>query len=301
MVLTQRLNLGIVLLLSVLVAAGCARPENEMLQQAQSAFSEARNDPQLIEHAQVELREAGEALRRAEDLQQGRARPEEVSHQAYVARQRVEIARETALFHQAQRTVEEAEVARQQVLLQARERELQVARQQAQERQRELEETRRTAEQREMAELRQRAERAEQLEAQIAELEEMRPERTERGIVLTMPGVLFGFDESDLQPGAERSLDQLAEVLIENPDQRIMVEGFTDSIGPADYNLRLSQERADSVRDALVERGVEPDRIETRGYGEAYPVASNETAAGRQMNRRVEIVIAGAAERISLR
>ncbi len=296
-----RTNMGIIVLLAVIAAAGCARPQNEMLAEAQQAYTAARNDPQVIQNAPLEMRRAGEALQRAEELEQGRARDEEVTHQAYLARQRVEIARETAQLQSARQAVEDAEVMRQQVLLQARERELEVARQQAQARQAELEEARRTAEERELAQLRERAERAEQLEAQIAELEEMRPERTERGIVLTMPGVLFGFDESELQPGAERSLDQLAEILVENPDQRILVEGFTDSTGPADYNLRLSEERAEAVRDALVERGVEPQRIETRGYGEAYPVATNETAAGRQMNRRVEIVIAGAAERISLR
>jgi outer membrane protein OmpA-like peptidoglycan-associated protein len=298
---TVRLNLGIIFLLVVFVAAGCARPQNVMLEEAQAAYAAARNDPHVLQHAQLEMRRATEAIQRAEELQQAGASPEEITHQAYVARQRVEIAREAAQLQEAQRSVEEAQVSRQQVILQARERELQMLREQAEGREGELQAARRAAEERELAELRQRAERAEQLEAQIAELEEMRPERTERGIVLTMPGVLFGFDEAEVLPGAERSLDQLAEVLVENPEQRILVEGFTDNIGPAEYNLGLSQERAEAVRDALVERGIDPERIETRGYGEDYPVASNETAAGRQMNRRVEIVIAGPAERISLR
>jgi outer membrane protein OmpA-like peptidoglycan-associated protein len=84
--------------------------------------------------------------------------------------------------------------------------------------------------------------------------------------------------------------------LKEFPDREVVVEGYTDSTGSGVYNLELSQQRANSVQSFLVGNGISPDRIVARGYGEAYPVAPNDTAAGRQKNRRVEIIILHAGE-----
>jgi outer membrane protein OmpA-like peptidoglycan-associated protein len=91
-----------------------------------------------------------------------------------------------------------------------------------------------------------------------------------------------------------QTAQRLADVLRNNPDRSVLVEGFTDSTGTAAHNLDLSQRRAEAVRSALSQMGVERARIETRGYGEAYPVAGNNTAAERQLNRRVEIVLSEA-------
>ncbi len=103
--------------------------------------------------------------------------------------------------------------------------------------------------------------------------------------------VLFDSGSSNLKPGAFDELDRVAKVLHDYPDTRIVVEGHTDSVGSPDSNQVLSERRADAVRSDLIEQGVSPRRIETYGYGQSRPVASNRTEAGRQVNRRVEITI----------
>ncbi len=101
----------------------------------------------------------------------------------------------------------------------------------------------------------------------------------------------FDTDSSIVKPGAYPEIDRLARVLTEYPDTKIRVEGHTDSRGPEGYNLRLSKRRAQAVANLLISKGVSPGRITTVGYGESRPRAGNETAAGRQLNRRVEIYI----------
>lgn len=115
--------------------------------------------------------------------------------------------------------------------------------------------------------------------------------KTERGLVFTLGAVLFATNKSNLNAAAEKSIRELFEYLNENPGRKVMVEGYTDNTGKASYNRILSQHRAESVRDALVEEGIASERIETKGYGEDFPVATNGTADGRRKNRRVEVVI----------
>lgn len=103
--------------------------------------------------------------------------------------------------------------------------------------------------------------------------------------------VLFDFNSSVVKPGAYPEIDRLARILREYPDTKIRIEGHTDNIGSEEYNLRLSQRRAEAVRDLLVAKGVSPSRITAIGYGESRPKASNDTSYGRQLNRRVEIFI----------
>jgi OOP family OmpA-OmpF porin len=104
--------------------------------------------------------------------------------------------------------------------------------------------------------------------------------------------VLFEFNKADLRAGALRNLYPLVSFLKENASRAVTIEGYTDNVGAESYNLDLSQRRAEAVRRFLLENGLTQDRITARGLGEAYPVASNSTESGRQMNRRVEIVIA---------
>src|SRR5216683_1458049 len=112
-----------------------------------------------------------------------------------------------------------------------------------------------------------------------------------RGTVITLTGgVLFASGKSTLLPDARGKLDQVAEAL-KNTDRQFIVEGHTDSRGSARVNQRLSERRAETVRNYLIERGVPPERIKAEGFGKSRPVASNRTAEGRANNRRVEIVI----------
>jgi outer membrane protein OmpA-like peptidoglycan-associated protein len=124
-----------------------------------------------------------------------------------------------------------------------------------------------------------------------SELSELKAKQTEKGIVLTLGDILFETGKSNLMPGAVRSIDILADFLKKYPKRNVLIEGYTDSVGTETYNLGLSQQRADAVRDSLRLRGIEAGRITARGYGEQFPIASNKTPAGRQQNRRVEITI----------
>ena len=126
-----------------------------------------------------------------------------------------------------------------------------------------------------------------------AELDALKATPTPRGMVLTLGDVLFDTGRAELKSGASRKLDQLAQFLVEHPDRRVQIDGFTDSIGTDSYNEELSQRRANAVREALISRGVESSRIGTEGYGKSYPVANNTDSGGRQLNRRVEVVIGG--------
>ncbi len=127
-----------------------------------------------------------------------------------------------------------------------------------------------------------------------AELEALKATPTPRGLVLTLGDVMFDTGRSELKSGGMRKIDQLAQFLTEHPERRVQIDGFTDSVGTDAYNEELSQRRADAVKAALVSRNVDPGRISTEGYGKAYPVASNNDSGGRQLNRRVEVVIGGA-------
>jgi OmpA-OmpF porin, OOP family len=127
-------------------------------------------------------------------------------------------------------------------------------------------------------------------------LAQLRAERTDRGLVVTLEDVLFEVNGADLQPGAQVELLRLIEYLKRNPDRNILIEGHTDSTGSSEYNLQLSQLRAQSVESFLVGNGVPADRVRAIGYGETRPEAPNDSATGRQQNRRVEIVILDAGE-----
>jgi outer membrane protein OmpA-like peptidoglycan-associated protein len=134
--------------------------------------------------------------------------------------------------------------------------------------------------------------------AALAEIEELGKEsaelqvrKTERGLVVTLGDILFDVDQATLNPGGELQVARLADALRQMPERNVLIEGHTDSMGSDAYNDDLSQRRADAVEDLLIMQGVEPTRVVTRGYGERLPVATNDTAAGRQQNRRVEVVI----------
>ena len=127
-------------------------------------------------------------------------------------------------------------------------------------------------------------------------MQELHAERTARGLVVTLEDVLFEVNGADLQPGTQVQLLRLVEFLQRNPDRKVLIEGHTDSIGSSEYNLQLSLLRAESVQSFLVGNGLPADRLTAIGYGETRPEAPNDSATGRQQNRRVEVVILDAGE-----
>jgi outer membrane protein OmpA-like peptidoglycan-associated protein len=126
-----------------------------------------------------------------------------------------------------------------------------------------------------------------------AELEGAKVERTDDDrLILTFDsGIFFDFDSSVLRTGARENLNTLSGVLAEHPGYNVVITGHTDSRGRADYNMALSERRARAAGDYLAGRGIAPSRMIIQGKGMQQPVASNDTEAGRQMNRRVEVVI----------
>ena len=118
---------------------------------------------------------------------------------------------------------------------------------------------------------------------------------TARGLIVNINDVLFDFNKYTLKPGAREKMAKVSGILLAYPGLKLQLEGHTDSVGSDDYNLKLSQQRADAVRDFLAEQGVPVANITAIGLGKADPVASNDTAAGRQQNRRVELVVSGEA------
>ena len=116
---------------------------------------------------------------------------------------------------------------------------------------------------------------------------------TARGLIVNMSDVLFDFNKYTLKPGAREKLAKVSGIILGHPGLKIEVEGYTDSIGSEDYNLKLSDNRANAVREFLVGEGIKSDAVSARGFGKADPVADNSTAAGRQMNRRVQLVVSG--------
>jgi outer membrane protein OmpA-like peptidoglycan-associated protein len=131
-----------------------------------------------------------------------------------------------------------------------------------------------------------------QAEEMQADLQGAKIERVGEGIKITFSsGILFNVNKSDIQPTAQENLQKLATILNKYPDTQILIEGHTDSDGKEDYNMDLSIRRANSVSNYLSSLQVDPTRFHTQGYGETQPVASNETAEGKALNRRVEIAI----------
>jgi len=118
---------------------------------------------------------------------------------------------------------------------------------------------------------------------------------TARGLIVNMSDVLFDSGKYTLKPGAREKLAKLSGIILAYPSLKLEVEGHTDSVGTDEYNMKLSENRANSVRDYLVVQGINASSIAARGFGEGQPVATNDTAAGRQQNRRVELVVSGVA------
>lgn len=307
---------------ALLTACASAPKNNTALEDARTTYERATSNPQVARSAAIELQKAQSALQQAESALQAGADPTTVEHYAYLAKRRSEAALETARIAAADESVRAARAERERIVLESRTIEADAQRQRAQQSLAAAEAARRLAEEQQaQAEAERRRAEAARTQAQAADaraaqqlaqaqsaraaataaeerakklaqqLEQLQAKKTDRGMVLTLSDVLFDTGQSDLKPGAQRTLDQLATFLRENPERTVVIEGHTDSVGSAQFNQTLSERRALSVKHELVHRGINPDRISARGFGAAMPLVSNDTPAGRQQNRRVEIVL----------
>ena len=278
-----RLLIVVVLIALLFVGCGGIPTNHPDLIRARNAYDDAKSKTWVNENAPVEMYEAKQALQKAEQAESVK----DLEHLAYLAERRSEIAVAVAAQRAAKKEIDKLSKEKNKVLLDSREAEIENKLLKIKEKESEVERARIEAEkakvQAEIATI-----RAQELERELSALN---AKMTDRGYVLTLGDVLFEFDRAELLPGAYRTIDKLVSFLKKYPERNVLIEGHTDSIGTADYNLDLSQRRADAVRVALVERDISLSRISTKGYGKRYPVASNDTEAGRQRNRRVEIVI----------
>ncbi len=270
----------------VALVAGCgtvAEP-NATLDRAHASYTALQADPQSAQMAPTEMSQAGEALRTADAAWTQREKQATVDHLAYLAQQRVAIARETSSaktwekVSATARTGEEAAKARDES--ERARTAVAVARQTTQDKTAELAVVKAGA-------MQDKA-RASDLEMQLKDLN---AKQSDRGDIISLGDVLFDSNRAEMRGTGQRDMSKLVAFFKQYPKRTALIEGFTDSQGDQDANVDLSQRRAMAVRDALVDQGVVADRLTTRGYGDAYPVASNTTSAGRQMNRRVEIVL----------
>jgi outer membrane protein OmpA-like peptidoglycan-associated protein len=269
-------GMGVVLALGA--CAGMPQP-NPALESARAAVQSAEADPNVNRYAPLDLDAANKQLAIAESAYQQR-KDAEVGQPAYLATQEARLAQAHAAAKADDARVAAGQSDRDRIMLAARTREAQNAEMAAA-----------AAKQQANSAIVQRDQANEETARVQAELDQLKAKPTPRGMVLTLGDVLFDTGRAELKPGAGRTLDQLAQFLSEHPDRRVQIDGFTDSVGSDAYNEDLSQRRADAVKTALMTRGIDPARIGTEGYGKSYPVASNTDSGGRQLNRRVEVVI----------
>ena len=311
-------------LLSLAVLAACSTtpPSNARLDDARNSVRLAQSDPQTQGLPGGELQQATDALAAAEAALARRDDTATVDHLAYLTQRKVALAQEAGSRRAAEAAVAQANTAREQLRLSARTQEADAAQRNAADAQRSAESAQRDARasqrtaqnaqldaqtaqrdaqmaqrdaqtaQRDAALSQQQAGESERRAAALeAQLRELNAKKTDRGMVITIGDVLFDSGQAQLRSGGLQSMDRLAVFLKTYPQRTATIEGFTDSVGGDASNQALSQRRAQAVRAALVNQGVAGERLVAQGYGEAHPVAGNESAGGRQMNRRVEIVL----------
>jgi outer membrane protein OmpA-like peptidoglycan-associated protein len=274
----------------VLILFGACAYQNERLIKLEQTYLSTKQDPQIAQNASIPLYEARKTMDKAAKAKD----EEEMSHLIDIAEKQLEIAKVENDRKVAEQYAEELQKRRDSILLEAREREANESRMRANvaefERDQAKEKVLASEEENQRLEQEKRklSKHASHLESQLLEL---KTRETERGLEITLQDTLFEFGKADLKPGAARNLDKLALVLRENPNRNALIEGHTDSIGTDAYNNYLSKMRANRVKNYLVQKGISTSRITVKGYGESYPVASNTTDAGRQQNRRVDIVL----------
>ncbi|CAN5292423.1 OmpA family protein [soil metagenome] len=312
------------LFVAALALAGCGSMQTTtgLLDQARADFRAAQSNSNTVSLASLELKQAGDALDQANTAAHNRDGAETVDRLAYIAKQKTAIAQEAGKQRAAEQAIANSGRERDRMRLEQRTAEADAAKMradaaanQARIAQANAETAQRSAEQaqratadarRDTADAQAKAQeaqaRAQDAEARARQLElqlgELAAKQTERGLVVTLSDVLFNVDQAQLTADGVAKVQKLADVLQKNPQRVVLIEGFTDSTGSAAHNQDLSERRALSVQSALAGMGVARERIATRGYGMAYPVGDNATAMGRQLNRRVEIIISGEGAKV---
>jgi outer membrane protein OmpA-like peptidoglycan-associated protein len=245
---------------AALLAACSSTPERiAELDAAQAIVPQVEASPRAGVAA-TNISEARKALDRANELAAKGKDVEDIRFEASVAAANAQIAAAKIDTAQARDEIEKGTLERQQVQLEARTRE---------------------------------ADRVQQ------ELKDLQAKQTERGLVLTLGDVLFDTGKATLKPGAYSTIDRLAQVLNSSHNSRVVIEGHTDSVGSEEMNQSLSEQRAQAVQSALMQRGVSGSQVRSLGKGETMPVAGNDTASGRQSNRRVELIFSQDGSRVA--
>lgn len=303
--MNKHYSTAIVLAIAALVGACSSGPRTTgLLDQTRSDYRMAQGNPQVATYAPLEMKQADEAMAQANAAANNNDSAEKVDKLAYLAKQKIALTQEIAKQKAAETQVANAGKERDQMRLQQRTNEADQAKASAQQAQLAAQVAQgQAAEAQRSTQLAQvdaanAQARAAQLEAQLADLA---AKKTARGMVITMGDVLFGTNVARLNEEGMRSAQKLAIVLQQNPERTVLVEGFTDSTGATAHNQTLSERRAAAVQSALLELGVARERVAIRGYGESYPVAANDTAQNRQLNRRVEIVLSDNSGKITNR
>ena len=280
------------LLALLLAACATTSPQSESaLAQAQTAVRRLEMDPLAAQSAGKPLQDARDSLAAALKAQQDHKPSDEVVHLAYLARRQAEIGEATIAESRAQQQIAQAQTQRDRVLLAAREREAAAARLQASTAEAQAAAARDAAAAALAAAQEQVAAAHDEAAQARAQLLALNARQTERGMVLSLgSNVLFDTDSDLLKPGADQQIDRVAQFLQGQSSVKLRIEGHTDSTGSSSFNEALSQRRANAVYQALVSDGVDSTRIQAVGRGMQLPVATNDTAAGRQQNRRVELI-----------
>lgn len=270
MILNKQILLSLAIA-AVLSACSATPDRNETLERARALVQAVESSPRAGIAAK-DIANARASLDAANRLAGSSTRVSDMEFEATNAALSAQIANEKILTTEANEAIANGTAQRQTVLIQARERDVRKSAEQAGDAQRQANASQA---------------RADSLETELADL---KLQKTERGLVLTLGDVLFDTGQATLKPGAYATLDRLATALREQSERKVLIEGHTDNVGSSENNQGLSERRAQSVQMALAQRGVERSQITALGKGENFPIAGNDTADGRQSNRRVELI-----------
>jgi outer membrane protein OmpA-like peptidoglycan-associated protein len=268
------------------------------------AAAQSAEDARLLTIQKKQQEEAAaEKERSLNRIQAAQTQAEQQSARAAAAQEDARHAVEQrALADQERQAAEQARLEAEQAAQQAAQdraaaqQQLQASQQQQQALSAQAEQARLQAQQSDQARIQAVQQAEQQRQRLLAQLNQVLQTRdSARGLIVNMSDVLFDLNKATLRPGAKLRLAKVAGIILAYPDLRLEIDGFTDNTGTAQYNQVLSEKRAATVQDFLVSQGVTSNNVNIKGFGQQNPVATNATAAGRQMNRRVELVVSGTA------